>query len=388
MSYQESLDKATGAARVPSEFLDEQEQAAPPLNIDQCWQWLQAVGFPQDAATWQRIKTKWIAFLSATSKAPDNVLAPDKKLIRFEDDTDSERFRNDRDFRLKVRWAVTGSPDCDNGSSLTILESKTERWPHRARVFLNKHDPLRHGEALETLAPIWELARRQRAMSMWTTMVSFAQYCHGDNALEGLGLKLDEEAEDDLFDISHDLLRFRLRLRQAGSGLTDTWHSLHRMFSTAMRQPQATARNNLILWWMGIHVMSAALGPGQDDYITRGRFRENPIPMDLDLRGRAAAMTYYAKVITLDDALHEMAGAENVLVKEIQDDLNSPDLSWVDVEGGRRPVADSHAGACSGEAWAAMLRILDGAVTDVFAKEKGTAMARIVELEGLWAGQE
>lgn len=99
MSYQESLDKATEADKVKSEFKDEKDEAAPPININLCRQWLESVNFPQDPEIWQRIKTMWIAFLSATSEAPDLVLAPNKKLVRGTEVTDDERFYDDREFR-------------------------------------------------------------------------------------------------------------------------------------------------------------------------------------------------------------------------------------------------------------------------------------------------
>jgi hypothetical protein len=296
-----------------------------------------------------------------------------------------------------VQQAITTSPDampdCRSPLSLAILEARAERWPNRARVAVNEHDPLRRAEALVTLAPVWESARRLRAMSMWTAMVCFATYCHEEGALEDLGLDLEDEYECNLFDVG-DLAMGKLTHIQLSTeaNVTAIWLQNHKMFWNAMRQRPATARNNILLWWMGIHVMSAVtLAPGEEDYITRGRFRENLLPMDLDLRGRAAAMTHFAKIITLEDALRLMRRTNKATAKEIRTDLDRKDLSWMAVEGGQRPFADDDAGAYEGAAlatqaaWVAMLRVLDREVNDVFAKVRGTAMARIVQLEGMLA---
>jgi hypothetical protein len=150
------------------------------------------------------------------------------------------------------------------------------------------------------------------------------------------------------------------------AGLNDIWSSMHVMLSMTMRRRDATAGNNMLLWWMGIHVTSAALSPGQDDYITHGRFRENPVPMDINLCGRAVAMTYYAKIVTLDDALNKLKDEKG----EIESDLFD------------RKISGKHVG--KSKAWEAMLGSIRAEVANVFAREKGTAMARIVELEGLW----
>jgi hypothetical protein len=65
---------------------------------------------------------------------------------------------------------------------------------------------------------------------------------------------------------------------------------------------------------MDTHVLSAALVPETDDYITRSR--ENTVLTERDPRGKAVAMTCYAKIITLEDALHERAGAEDASIRE------------------------------------------------------------------------
>lgn len=366
--YQQSLARVTGPDK-QSEFPDERISSPAMLEADReaCKEWLCAVDFPEDAMTWHRIQRQWVAFLSSTCREPDCILAPDAK-------RDEGRFRRDRRLRLKMRFAVTGTLTV---ASLPGMEAMTERWPARVRTLLNEQDDLRRGTALETLAPAWEIGRRQRCMAMWHTMVSFLLFCieEDEAALEGLGLKLDDDLLDELLDIR--IMARSEKLSTEANALWGTWGEIRTMVTSAMGRPCSTAKNNPLLWWMGIHVRSAVSALGPDDYITRGRFQDSPLPMGLDLRGRAAALTHYAKIMALGDA--EMAMARRA--RGVRAELNGVDIGWIDAEGGRRPDPGEDKRDCTGPAWSAVLETVGRTVGDVFSASGGMAMAQISRLE-------
>lgn len=63
---------------------------------------------------------------------------------------------------------------------------------------------------------------------------------------------------------------------------------------------KSTARGNPIIWWMCVLVRSAV--SGEVDYISKGRFNRNPLPMDMDLAARVGAVIHYSKALVLDRA--------------------------------------------------------------------------------------
>lgn len=214
-----------------------------------------------------------------------------------------------------MRWAVTDT-ECDG--SFTWMEFTAERRPARARVLLNDQDSLRRGTVFETLASVWDLAKRRRYQSMWYSMIRFLLYCAEDGALEDVRLRIQDmdedeyefhedewDGEDDLLDIMDAAMTANLQraIKHSTEELDYTWDCIRKVFVDAIDRPgRSTARNNPLLWWMGINVKSA-ISSGPDDYITRGRFQKNPLPMDLDLRERAAGLTHYATINMFHSAL-------------------------------------------------------------------------------------
>src|SRR5438045_8670182 len=76
---------------------------------------------------------------------------------------------------------------------------------------------------------------------------------------------------------------------------------------------QATCTRNPLLWWVGILVKSS-LQAGADDYISRGRFNVNILPMDLDIRARLQGILHYSKVLILDHKMHKWEATKSRLM--------------------------------------------------------------------------
>ena len=127
--------------------------------------WLQSMGAPTPE-TWNAIQTNWISFLSATSIAPSGHLAPNRKKVQFTGGTrtaqerEKNRFRTDRQVRRDIQKAIWGLFD--------PLEGLTERWPHQARLILNRASNQTAAQPFQTLAAKsnWRRRRRINAVSI------------------------------------------------------------------------------------------------------------------------------------------------------------------------------------------------------------------------------
>ncbi|PNH36350.1 hypothetical protein BJF96_g621 [Verticillium dahliae] len=333
-AYRQALERST-TLDTPTEWADESHDVpvARGINRAGCEQWLRDMCFPADDATWNRIKMKWISFLSATSMMPDVALAPNRKAVQFTSgdgrlvDSIEKRFSTDRFHRKVVQasfWADSG---------LEGLEALAERWPGIAWTALNAADEGRRGQEFQTLAAIWDLGRRRRYQAVLTSMLGFLLYCHEDGALHDLGLQLDQDQQDDLIDleqgVSVSMMEQRTLRWNKPSALDGVWAVTEQLLVKAMNRRGSTAQNNPLLWWVAIMTKSAL--EGGTDFISSGRFNMNPMPMDLDLRGRAEALVHYGKILMLNTAFISW-NPDRDSFAEVEGDLNLVDNEWLNVE--------------------------------------------------------
>ncbi|KJZ68432.1 hypothetical protein HIM_12176 [Hirsutella minnesotensis 3608] len=232
-----------------------------------CERWLNKVNFLQpgkDEDIWKNIKRNWIGFLSATSEMPDATLAPNRKVVRFDElDGESERgrtrrFREDRQQRMVIQSSFW--------NELDGLEAMTQRWPPTARVALSAMDTEPSQDPFQTLAPIWKLGQRRRYQAVWTSLVAFLVHSQAEGTLEEMGLKLDEDQTHDVLDVLESAGQVNLRdIGRVKGGRVkgvfhDVWVSIHGLLTSAMVKEKSTGRNNPMVWWLTILVRSAHRG--------------------------------------------------------------------------------------------------------------------------------
>lgn len=389
--YPSSARRARAQATRPTvqtEWVDERHDVpAVRDNFERagCERWLRRLGFlapGEDDAIWSTIQTKWVAFLSATSVIPTLALAPNEKAVQFcSKDGSGEEGTQERDKRYREdrtqRKAIQASFWTDAG--LEGIEGLTERWPQVVRIAMNDADEGRQGQAFTTLAAVWDLGKRRRYQAVWTTLVGFLVYASEDGALEAMGLRLDEDQYDDILDVRQEVLNVDWRGPKRIEKLDGVWAATGQFLVKGIKRTGSTARNNPLVWWMAVLVRSAISDAGED-YISRGQFLSNPIPMDLDIRGRAEAMIHYGKILALYESFSSwMSGSGMELT--VQADLNAVDNEWLNEEGGKRPGVEADNRTCSNEAWQTMVTRLREQIHRLFNERGQTAMYWIVTFE-------
>lgn len=322
-----------------------------------CEGWLQEMNFlrpgeEEDEVVWEKIKKNWIGYLSATSPTPDAALAPNRKVVRFrsgdEDEDGNEdareqkrRFVQDHRRRMIIQSAFW------NG--LDMIEAMTERWPRAARTALNSMDKEREGEergAFESLAAVYDLGRRRRYQAVWTSLVGFIAHSHDEGTLEEMGMRLTESQIDDILDVEQEAWKVDLkaiaRNREKG-GFEYVWAPIQQLLTKALGKAKSTPRNNPLVWWIAVLARSAVSGDSDIDFISRGRFHRNPMPMDVDLRERLEAIVHYSKVLVLDSAfsIWSERSERSEWVMEVQSRLNMVSIDWINDKGGSRPAGPS-----------------------------------------------
>ncbi|KAF9766810.1 hypothetical protein IL306_000720 [Fusarium sp. DS 682] len=274
-----------------------------------CEEWLQEMNFlrpgeEDDEEVWGKIKQNWIGYLSATSPRPDAALAPNRKVVRFmsgdedghgNEDTREQkrRFAQDRRRRMIIQSAFW------NG--LDGIEAMTERWPRTARAALNSMDKEREGEergAFESLAAVDDLGRRRRYQAIWTSLVGSIAHSHDEGTLEEMGMRLTESQIDDILDVEQEVWQVDLkaiaRNREKG-GFDYVWAPIQQLLMKALGKAKSTPRNNPLVWWIAVLARSAVSGDSDIDFISRGRFHMNQMPMDVDLRERQGSNPLHCK---------------------------------------------------------------------------------------------
>ena len=347
-------------------------------------QWLQNAHFldaPEHAATWDKIRKNWVSFLSATSDRPDPTLAPDRKAVRWSsngrdtslgDTAARRRFQKDRWRRMIIQSSFW--------NNLDAAEAMVERWPAVARIALNEADKEQDKQPLETFAAVWDLGRRRRAQAVLSSLVCFLVYATDEDSVEEMGLTLDESQVDNILDIQVQVNVITPAEAQVKSPdvFYGVWAAVQRLLLEALEKKSSTPRNNPLLWWMTILVRSAAAG--EEDFISRGRFLHNPMPIDLDISGRVAAMVHYSKVLALDSAFASWNPSRQWL-HEVQDELNVVNLEWINRERGGRPDPAADTRQCSSPAWQSVLEHIRRQCRALLGGAQGTAMRKIRMLE-------
>ncbi|KAG4273076.1 hypothetical protein FPRO04_14586 [Fusarium proliferatum] len=369
--YTMALQRSTQPDLLPEN--KEVRHSIAPLSETQragCKTWLQEMNFlrpgeEEDEEAWAKIKRNWIGYLSATSPTPEVALAPNRKVVQFtggdEDDNGVEnargqkrRFADDRRRRMTIQSAFW--------NDLDGMEAMTERWPWAARAALNSMDEGNGGDgdqgAFESLAAVYDLGKRRRYQSIWTSLVGFIAHSHSEGTLGEMGLQLTESQIDDILDIEQEIWQIDMRAiarRREKGGFEDVWVPIRQLLMKALRKPKSTPRNNPLVWWIAVLARSAVSGDSDMDFISRGRFHRNPMPMDVDLRERLEAIVHYSKVLVLDGAFSTWSerSERSEWVMEVQSRLNMVSIEWINEEGGSRPARPSGDGGpvYSTDAW-------------------------------------
>ena len=302
--------------------------------------WLQSVEAPNEEQ-WTVIKGRWISFLSATSTRPSTDLAPNRNAILTTSKrpatsaTDTKRFERDCRVRSSIQASVYLAFDRS--------EAYAERWPPQARLILNRACCPTATEPFQTLRAKPDLGKRRRYQSVWASLVSFLVYCYDNfNGVKDMGLQPRELLEASILQV----------LDSIKSGIMSKEEiAVEDLCNNMLIGFQPTAVKNPLLWWMAVLVRSAIDPPQDSDYISRGRFLMNILPIDLDLASRFQAIQHYAKVFALDyvlDILIQYSGAQ---VAEILDDLSSQNMDWLEDDMAQRPSGTECPRNCGSPAW-------------------------------------
>ncbi|KAM0499011.1 hypothetical protein ACHAP8_005715 [Fusarium lateritium] len=181
--------------------------------------------------------------------------------------------------------------------------------------------------AFESLAAVYDLGKRRRYQSIWTSLVGFIAHSHSEGTLEEMGMRLTESQIDDILDVEQEVWQVDLkaiaRNREKG-GFEYIWVPIRQLLMKTLRKAQSTPRNNPHVWWIAVLARSAVSSDSDIDFISRGRFHRNPMPMDVDLRERLEAIVYYSKVLVLDSAFSTWSerSERSEWVIEVQSRLN------------------------------------------------------------------
>ncbi|KAJ3543727.1 hypothetical protein NM208_g3422 [Fusarium decemcellulare] len=337
-----------------------------------CERWFEQICFlspGRDNETWENIKRNWIAYISATSDHPDSTLAPDGKTV-WGAGTNGEserhkrqRFRADREERRKIQITFWNELDC--------LEGLTERWPRAARVVLNHMDPEQNQGAFQSLAAIWDLSKRRRYQAILTSLFGFLVYSMGQGTLEEMGLYLDEDDAESLFEIITISVMHDMRgLETKSPKFRLIWRAIESFLLAMMDKEDTLPDNNPLIWWMAILVRSALSADGPD-FISRGRFDRNILPMDVDVRERLEAMRHYFKVIVLGHAFWSWESQQRLRVQTELDIVNN---LWLNDENGCRPFESRDLRDCSTPEWQAMIARVWHEVYRMLGGRRGSAV--------------
>lgn len=364
-----ALQQATSST-VRTQWADEQwgvptvrEQDRDSYNI-----WLQSMPV-FSSQRWSAVQKNWIAFLSATSTKPNASLAPNRKKVQFgsgfgtEQEQERQRFRTDRSLRRAIQAAIWRHFD--------EIESLTERWPRHARLILQRVLHPTTDQPFQTLAAKVALTRRRRFNAVWTALLCFLVHTADDNnALEEMGLHLSEDTYDDILDIMQAQLYGPEIMQEA---VVDLCRNM-------IMDPHPTPSTNPLLWWMVVLVRSAVDPLQRDDYISRGRFLGNILPMDMDIRTRVEAVQHYAKVLVLDHAFRTWQPHPRDKILEVGAELDGVDNTWVDADTDERPSEDCDLRTCDSIAWREMLERLDTDAVMYLGGQDGTVLWRVRDL--------
>ncbi|KAH6972563.1 hypothetical protein EDB80DRAFT_743808 [Ilyonectria destructans] len=361
---------AAGINERPNQILMLVAEDVVPIMAEErplCEEWLRSIGFlapGEDEEVWQAILRNWERFLKATKTRITGSGAA-RRVVQSADAKQREAIK-------QTFW-----------DRIDGLEALSERWPAKARLTLNQSAEGPDARPFESLAARWLLGRRRRFQSMWTGLACFLVWCikEDDESLEEMGLELDEEDMEDVLDV--------MVAATPGRGWVmdndDPGDALQGLFAKALTDRSAKAQSNLLLWWTAILIRSAISEEGKEDYISRGKFSMNILPMDVDIRDRIEAIVHYSKVLILDKAFQGWqrgrVGRE-VWLEEVQRDLNAVDNEWLNEEDGQRPDSRLERRTCLTPGWKMMLEHLGKEGEAWLGGKEGTVMWEVRRLLG------
>ena len=325
---------------------------------------------------WHALRTNWVSFLSATSSHPSSALAPNRKRLKWgkgpETDVSAHRrFKEDRRARISAQgalWRVS-----DNAEALL------ERWPRKARLLMNRVVDSDNDTPLASLMS--DFGKQRRFNSVWSSMICFLLYCTEEKgALKRMGLELSEEQEDDLLDIAV-VMSFEGYPRPGDDGDgSSVDHAMHAYIMTLLTDRDATPSTNPLLWW-AIVLIRSSIEDGPEDFISRGHFARNILPMDLDIAQRLEGIEHFAKVFLLDLAFNTWDPADKGQLLSVQEDLNAADNSWLGERSSIRPAErETDKLKCTSPAWKSMLLHLEHTFAKHTKTSQGAALHPILTL--------
>lgn len=371
---EEALKLATSPS-TRTRWLDERWDVPPIHENDRAvyQSWLESIEFraASHPETWQAIKANWISFLSVSGDQPSSALAPNRKKLQWlggsetQQQRDTHRFQTDRKIFQAIQNAVWKVFDG--------LEALTERWPPQARRILNQVTDLT--EPFQTLGARPSLRRRRRFNAVWTSLLCFLIYAYDDKgSLEEMGLCLSEEMCDSILDIAEAEAWSVMPLSMDGpKGQLEA--AVQGLCLEMIMDHKPTTTTNPLLWWMAVLVHSSLtpLKPEMDDYISRGRFRLNILPMDIDVRTRIEALQHYAKVLLLDHTFNTWE-TSSARLQEVQRELNMVSNEWLNAETDQRPPVENDPRTCQSAAWRSLLNYLRSESDTYLGGQDGTVL--------------
>lgn len=391
--YSEALRRATRSDTL-TEWVDERHDIPAIRDDDRavCERWLWDIKFlyrghkgeESQNETWEKIKANWISFLSATSLMPDEALTNrEKDVVGRSRNGKFEQERTNRKMTQAAIWA-----------GLDGIESLTERWPCVARVAMNSMEKGGTLEEFKTLAAKWDVAKRRRYQAIWTSLLGFLLHSFNEGTVQEMGLKLTEGYKNEIKRVVREVGYIVPGKHRRLGALDGLWTAVETLLMRALKQKKSTARNNPMIWWIGILVRSAlsssSLGGGtrNEDYISWGRFNMNPMPMDVDLTRRVEAFIHYSKVLALNDTFMNWNPTPRSWILQVQSDLNLVDNEWLNNEHGTRPLPAADRRKCTSYAWQSVLSRVEDQTKELCGGKGGTALHTIRSLEGNMIGRE
>jgi hypothetical protein len=353
-THEAALKLATSPS-TRTQWVDERWDVPPIHENDRAiyQSWLESIEFraASHPETWQAVKANWIGFLSASGGQPSPALAPNRKKVQWlggsetQQQRDTHRFRTDCRIRRAIQSAVWKAFD--------DLEALTERWPPQARRILNQVTNLTSTKPFQTLVARPSLGQRRRFNAVWTSLLCFLAYAYDDEgSLEEMGLRPSEEMCDSILDIAE--AEAWSQLMDGPMGQLEA--AVQGLCLEMIMEHEPTATTNPLLWWMAVLVHSSLipLEPEMDDYISRGKFHLNILPMDIDVRTRIEALNHYAKVLLLDHIFSTWK-TNPARLQEVQQELNMVDNEWLNAETDQRPPVEDDPRTCQSAAWRSLL---------------------------------
>ncbi|KAH9859284.1 hypothetical protein J1614_012198 [Plenodomus biglobosus] len=379
-TYEAALAIATHLS-VKTQWQDEGPNVDPVDNrhIPFLQTWLTTLNSPvaSEPSIWLAIKSNWISFLAATSKHPTTVLAPNRKRIQWEQGTESDaharkRFWDDQRERVSIQGAIWRLFD---GKEVLV-----ERWPRETRVMMSRHIESNCQTSLKSLMD--NFGKQRRFNSVWSSMICFLLYCHEeDGSLETMGLHLSEDLQNELLDIGQALIYEDYPKPGDGGKAGLVEQEIYDFIMNILTDTSATPKTNPLLWWTTVLVRLSLEANGEEDFISRGRFCSNILPMDLNVQQRLEGIVHFAQVFLLDLAFNTWQPIPETQLLEVQSDLNVVDNTWIGKYNSPRPAAQNDGRTCETPAWKSVIKHVEKTFAKYLEDQVGeTPMRWIISL--------